>query len=436
MAEQTAAQQEYDYWNNVKTLLNRQDVNTTEQITEEQPADANLSVAENETLQPRQTVEETTAAKQEEQQQYPTDEAGEPLWYEMTEKQFDVAMTELGDDADAFIADNIKEAQKAIKKAEKAKPKSTEFAKRKAEQQAISAEKAAAQKAYDYWTAQQARRSENAQSENIIENEIDKKEEILNLQQTYENNVRQTESTNRGKLQSETPQSDRSRKQRTSQISQSIPQREFRTQDEGNRRMAQAESAIRRGKSDRNNETQLSGSESAISGLEKEQREAEAYAKANGIWMPYTELSELGYPSLSGNENENYTGEDGYIYKVNNLQNSRGILSLFNRINLHNEIFPETSYTFIGRTQPIKRPDYWIAAQTADKNSITVLEVNKGKDNVEIVGWRRIDAKGIEKLKRQAEREGGQFLILTSKGAAAALSALPFVMSFNSKDSK
>lgn len=261
-------------------------------------------------------------------------------------------------------------------------------------------------------------------------------EEILNLQQTYENNVRQTESTNRGKLQSETPQSDRSRKQRTSQISQSIPQREFRTQDEGNRRMAQAESAIRRGKSDRNNETQLSGSESAISGLEKEQREAEAYAKANGIWIPYTELSELGYPSLSGNENENYTGEDGYIYKLNNLQNSGGILSLFNRINLHNEIFPETSYTFIGRTQPIKRPDYWIAVQTADKNSITVLEVNKGKDNVEIVGWRRIDAKGIEKLKRQAEREGGQFLILTSKDAAAALSALPFVMPFNIKDSK
>ena len=139
-------------------MLNQQDVNTTEQITEEQPADANLSVAENETLQPGQTVEETTAAKQEEQQQYPTDEAGEPLWYDMTDEQFDVAMAELGDDADAFIADNIKEAQKAKKKAEKAKPKSAEFAKRKAEQQAITAEKAATQKAYDYWTAQQARR--------------------------------------------------------------------------------------------------------------------------------------------------------------------------------------------------------------------------------------------------------------------------------------
>ena len=116
-----------------------------------------------------------------------------------------------------------------------------------------------------------------------------------------------------------------------------------------------------------------------------------------------------------------------------------------NRI-AHPELTPEQSRdilkkslyitTFIGRTQPIKRPNYWIAVQTADKNSITVLEVNKGKDNVGIVGWRRIDAKGIEKLKRQAEREGGQFLILTSKDAAAALSALPFVMPFNIKDSK
>ena len=96
--------------------------------------------------------------EQEEQQQYPVDEAGEPLWYEMTEEQFDAAIAELGDTADAFIADKIKEAKKATEKAEKAKPKSTEFAKRKAEQQAISAEKAAAQKAYDYWTAQQARR--------------------------------------------------------------------------------------------------------------------------------------------------------------------------------------------------------------------------------------------------------------------------------------
>lgn len=102
----------------------------------------------------------------------------------MTEEQFDVAMAELGDTADAFIADKIKEAQKATEKAEKAKPKSTEFAKRKAEQQAISAEKAAAQKAYDYWTAQQARRAENAQSENL--EETNKKPTFTEKETSYE----------------------------------------------------------------------------------------------------------------------------------------------------------------------------------------------------------------------------------------------------------
>ena len=119
-----------------------------------------------------------------EQQLYPVDEKGEPLWYDMTDEQFDVAMAELGDTADAFVADKIKEARKATEKAEKAKPKSTEFAKRKAEQQAITAEKATAQRAYDYWTAQQARRAENAQSENL--EETNKKPTLTEKETSYE----------------------------------------------------------------------------------------------------------------------------------------------------------------------------------------------------------------------------------------------------------
>ena len=56
-----------------------------------------------------------------EQQLYPTDEAGEPLWYEMTEKQFDVAMTELGDDADAFNCRQYKRGAESHKKSRKGK---------------------------------------------------------------------------------------------------------------------------------------------------------------------------------------------------------------------------------------------------------------------------------------------------------------------------
>ena len=92
----------------------------------------------------------------------------------------------------------------------------------------------------------------------------------------------------------------------------------------------------------------------------------------------------------------------------------------------------------VGQTQPITRPDYKVAIQTGDKNAVVVLDVYAGKDNVEIVGWRYVNEKGLEKMKRQAEREGGQFLILSpSDGSAAALSALPSTdLSSEGKDTK
>ena len=102
----------------------------------------------------------------------------------------------------------------------------------------------------------------------------------------------------------------------------------------------------------------------------------------------------------------------------------------------HKELTPEQSRdilmralynpNLVGSGQPVTRPDYKVAIQTGDKNAVVVLDVYAGKDNVEIVGWRKVDAKGLEKMKRRAEREGGQFLILSPEsGSAAALSALP-----------
>ena len=52
------------------------------------------------------------------------------------------------------------------------------------------------------------------------------------------------------------------------------------------------------------------------------------------------------------------------------------------------------------------------------------MEVNDNKDNVEIVHWHYLDDRGLEKIKKQAEREGGQLLILPSeKEEAGALSS-------------
>lgn len=91
----------------------------------------------------------------------------------------------------------------------------------------------------------------------------------------------------------------------------------------------------------------------------------------------------------------------------------------------------------VGTNQPLCSPDYKVAIQTGDKNVVVVLDVYAGKDYIEIVGWRMIDAKGLERMKRQTTREGGQFLILSPKdGSAAALSALPGGVSSGDKGSK
>ena len=79
----------------------------------------------------------------------------------------------------------------------------------------------------------------------------------------------------------------------------------------------------------------------------------------------------------------------------------------------------------VGQTQPKKRPNHWVAIKLDDESPITILEVNENKDNTEVVGWYRLDDRNLGRIKRQAEREGGELLILTPKGAAASLSTLP-----------
>jgi len=88
----------------------------------------------------------------------------------------------------------------------------------------------------------------------------------------------------------------------------------------------------------------------------------------------------------------------------------------------------------VGRTQPKKRPNHWVAIKVDEESPITVLEVNENKDNVEVVGWYRLDDRNLGRIKRQAEREGGELLILTPKGAAASLSTLPLNSSSVGKD--
>ena len=90
----------------------------------------------------------------------------------------------------------------------------------------------------------------------------------------------------------------------------------------------------------------------------------------------------------------------------------------------------------VGQSQPKSKKNNWIAIKIDDSSPIVVLEVNRNKDNVEIVGWYTLDNRNLERIRRQAEREDGELLILTPKGAAASLSTLPSDLSSADKSTQ
>ena len=81
----------------------------------------------------------------------------------------------------------------------------------------------------------------------------------------------------------------------------------------------------------------------------------------------------------------------------------------------------------VGPTQKTTRPDYRVVIRTGEnRNSIVILDVSNTKDNLEIVGWYSLDERNLDRIKRQAIREGGELLILSPESVpAASLSALP-----------
>ena len=75
----------------------------------------------------------------------------------------------------------------------------------------------------------------------------------------------------------------------------------------------------------------------------------------------------------------------------------------------------------VGQSQPSTKKTHWVAIKVDEKSPITILEVNDGKDNMEVVGWYTLDARNLERIKRQAEREGGELLVLSPKDKVESL---------------
>lgn len=92
-----------------------------------------------------------------------------------------------------------------------------------------------------------------------------------------------------------------------------------------------------------------------------------------------------------------------------------------------------------GQNQKKRKPYNWVVVSTKDangQNKLVLLEISDRKNNIEIVHWHYVDARGLEKLKRQAEREDGQLLILPSEFSeeVGALSDPTLSMPSESKD--
>ena len=128
-------------------------------------------------------------------------------------------------------------------------------------------------------------------------------------------------------------------------ISKSVPQGSYRTQDAENNRIAAIADELERLCAI--HEAQCGDSQQNVTRFETEQRTAEQMAKSQGYWIPMMDVFNLGVPGPSGNENDTYVDEK-VIYKVNNLLNSGSITALLHKLLMHNAVFPDTAYSFYG----------------------------------------------------------------------------------------
>ena len=171
---------------------------------------------------------------------------------------------------------------------------------------------------------------------------------------------------------------------------QSVSQGSIGAQDAENRRIEAIADELRR--RCKLYEAQCRDGESHVSPFEAEQRAAENFAKEFGLWIPMEHVIDLGTPGPSGNENDTYVSND-VIYKVNNLLNSGSIISLFEKVRIHNEIFPDTFYQlhaftgFDGRTiMPILRQDLVKNAEPTPQIAIDTYMAALGFNREDVVG--------------------------------------------------
>ena len=176
----------------------------------------------------------------------------------------------------------------------------------------------------------------------------------------------------------------------TDGIFESISQRIGREETQENRRIQEIADELRRRCCVYEKEY---GTSCSNVNIVLERKVTEEFASEFDLWLPVNQMFEIGEPGPSGNENDTYIKQE-YIYKVNNLLNSQGsVIRLFDKVILHNTIFPETSYTFYKFTgfkgstiMPIFRQNFIKNSYPATQIEITTYMAALGFDSTEKKG--------------------------------------------------
>lgn len=153
---------------------------------------------------------------------------------------------------------------------------------------------------------------------------------------------------------------------------------------ESNRRNEEVASELRR----RSRETQEDGGGGQ---REKENKIAYDYAQETGTWID--SIYDKGEKFESGNENTNaINANEGRVYKANNLMNTMSFDGFFDKIALHNKLFPNTKLTFEGFTgfnlrgkpyvEPVYSQEFISGAKYATEAEIAGYMQNLGFDKV------------------------------------------------------
>lgn len=145
-------------------------------------------------------------------------------------------------------------------------------------------------------------------------------------------------------------------------------------------------------KAQKNESGSLEQRENSKDSREIDNKEAYNFAKETNTWIK--DINTLGDTFTGGNENTNVVNvEEQKVYKSNNLMNTMSLSNFFDKVKIHNEIFPNTKYTFEGFTgfelnnkpyvEPVYSQDFITEAEYASENDIETYMNNLGFDKVD-----------------------------------------------------